>query len=218
MVLFICVNACLSLVNIPGSPISAPYDSCYSPGFGTGPGNDPVANNSDKVNAGSATEVENMADMIGEVQNPTQQTEVSEGVWSGPVDWWNSATNSIERSYKSIVALGHLITGGYLMDTLDHVTISCVIDTDVASPTYNQLIRNESGYCIDETHANYSVAQQYEFVVEGDESHCTTVGGTWNTGNAMWNTIKGAVQVIFGFLVILTLYYWISGRGHILSS
>lgn len=209
---------CLSLVSIPGSPITAPYDSCYNPGYGTGPGIDPIANNPDNVNAGTSTEVENMDDMIGEMANPTQQTETAEGIWTGPIDWWNSTTNSIEKMYKGIEMMINIVTGGYLMDTLDHVAISCIIDTDVTSPTYNQLIRNESGYCIDDTHTNYSVAQKYEFLVEGDESQCTTVGGTWEAGNAMWNTVKDGVQTIFGILIAFFIYYQITGRGHILSA
>ena len=37
-------------------------------------------------------------------------------------------------------------------------------------------------------------------------------------GNAMWDYIKMGLHTIIGVLICLTLFYWVTGRGHILSS
>ena len=37
-------------------------------------------------------------------------------------------------------------------------------------------------------------------------------------GNAMWDYIKTSLHLVIGFLIIITIFYWVTGRGHILSS
>jgi hypothetical protein len=37
-------------------------------------------------------------------------------------------------------------------------------------------------------------------------------------GNVMWDYIKTGFHLIIGFLIIITIFYWVTGRGHILSS
>lgn len=37
-------------------------------------------------------------------------------------------------------------------------------------------------------------------------------------GNLMWDYIKTSFHYIIGFLIIITIFYWVTGRGHILSS
>ena len=41
---------------------------------------------------------------------------------------------------------------------------------------------------------------------------------TKGTDHQFWTDFKMGINVIFLFLLILTVWYWISGRGHLLSS
>ena len=49
---------------------------------------------------------------------------------------------------------------------------------------------------------------------------CATASGIWagDDANVMWDYLKGGLQSVIGFLIALTIFYWITGRGHILSS
>ena len=177
MLLFICINVMLGVIHIPGSPLSVTNSSCFYPD-GLDP--DPIANNP----MGPGDSIDSMADMQQEIAFPTNSTNPGGGeTFEGDGNPF-PIFDTLSRSWKSLDMFIQMATGGYVFDTIQHITIACEQDKDPNSPTYEQLIPMDDG-----------------------------------TGsNAMWEYIKTGFQVIISFIIIITVFYWLTGRGHILSS
>lgn len=220
LVLFMCINLSLGLLYIPGSPISISQSSCFYPeeaADGTArPGADPV-NPDGIVYYMNGTAYVKTTDELGrELMYPTNSTQTAPGVWEGTGEWFGAITEPIERQYKALEVMMNMLTGGYIMDTFNHINLDCAMDNDPASPTYKQLVRMSTGYCT--TPDPTSGQPQIDLGIT--QTDCENASGVWSGDgqNAMWDYIKGGMQAVIGFLIALTIFYWITGRGHILSS
>ena len=135
--LFICVNVGLGIIHVPGSPLSPTNSSCFYP---DGMEADPVANQP----MGDGGSIDSMTDLESEIQYPTNSTDTGSGTFVGDGEPFG-IFDSLSRSLKSLEMMANLITGGYVMDTIQHLTIACEMDKDPNSPTYNQLIPMDDG-------------------------------------------------------------------------
>ena len=224
LLLFMCINICLGLVYVPGSPISISESSCYYPEYGTDsegnqidrPGTGPVSSDGILYYMNGTAYVKTTDDLGRELLYPTNSTQVSPGVWEGTGEWFGAITEPIERQYKSLETMGNMLTGGYIIDTLNHMNIDCIMDNDPTSATHGKLIRASTGYCT--TFAANSTNPIYNTGISSAD--CATASGIWagDDANVMWDYLKGGLQSVIGFLVALTIFYWVTGRGHILSS
>ena len=224
MLLFMCINICLGLVNIPGSPISISESSCYYPEYGTDesgnqvdrPGFDPISSDGILYYMNGTAYVKTTDELGRELLYPTNSTQVAPGVWEGAGEFFNPITEPIERQYKSLETMGNMLTGGYIIGLLNHVHIDCVMDNDKTSPTFGKLVRQSTGYCT--TFAANSTQPIYNNGISSAD--CISSNGIWagDDANVMWDYLKGGLQSVIGFLIALTIFYWITGRGHILSS
>ena len=65
-----------------------------------------------------------------------------------------------------------------------------------------------------------TVAQECSdaFAKNPPEANKATAPCLKDAHNPMWQDFKNGIYVIFTVLLMVTLFYWITGRGHILSS
>ena len=149
LVLFMCINLSLGLLYIPGSPISISQSSCFYPeeaADGTArPGADPV-NPDGIVYYMNGTAYVKTTDELGrELMYPTNSTQTAPGVWEGTGEWFGAITEPIERQYKALEVMLNMLTGGYIIDTINHMNIDCAMDNDPASSTYGKLVQQATG-------------------------------------------------------------------------
>lgn len=159
-ILVLCLNGSLYMVNLEGSPFATDIGngSCLNHQFTE----DDITNISPTGDGTTTTQ------LLNNMTNPE-----SGGTIFDPI------TQTLERSADSIDTMVDMVTGGYILSFADKVVISCGLDTNPESETYNQIIPIE---------------------------------------NPVWDAFKLTFRAIIVVLTTLTLFYWLSGRGHILSS
>ena len=221
LVLFICLNFAIGLVTgVEGLPtyIDPAGQNCqiYDP---TAVPVDPSLS----VPSGQGTEFSGIDEFVERIQHPTEDTETAPGVWSGVTDWWNGVTDAASAGWGAMSTMMNLVSGAYIIDIVENFNITCHLDnraylttatmTDgngdtcatlsltvpCANPTYHMMIEDNNTTCLDED----------------------TESPTYNTQipcNAVWEEVKMGINVIFSVLLVITLFYWLTGRGHILSS
>ena len=233
IMLFICLNFAIGMVTgVEGSPLyvvqqageCSPFPiygedtDPNSPTFGEqirlAPDVDPVAGR------GQFT---NMTDAIrGELVMPTNSTTTSDFGDGEPFD---ALLEPATRGWKAMETMVHIVTGGYIADIIQHTTLSCQLDNRAfLTGSINSLgqvvddMENGNGHnCSEQTTAN-----GYQ-----NNEHLTVPCQNWTYGlwydptdgqNPMWDTFKYGINTIFLLLMGVTIFYWFSGRGHILSS
>jgi len=169
-------------------------------------------------------------DVQGQVQHPDDSTETSEGVWSAPTGWWNSITDAASKGWAAMETMMNMVSGGYIVDIIENTSIDCSIDnrallstveecsalpTPVAAPCTNPYYGEMSKPRVVST-----VAQECSdaFAKNPPEANKATAPCLKDAHNPMWQDFKNGIYVIFTVLLMVTLFYWITGRGHILSS
>ena len=169
-------------------------------------------------------------DVQGQVQHPDDSTETSEGVWSAPTGWWNSIADAASKGWAAMETMMNMVSGGYIVDIIENTSIDCSIDnrallstveecsalpTPVAAPCTNPYYGQMSKPRVVST-----VAQECSdaFAKNPPEANKATAPCLKDAVNPMWDQFKAGIYVIFTVLLMVTLFYWITGRGHILSS
>lgn len=226
LVLFICVNFAVGLVTgVEGSPLHVGdmgTDECHpfplygidndpaSPTYGEMV---PIAPEVDPVIGRGITGLNDMTEVEAEMRHPTNSTD-SDPSWLGDGNPFNAISEAASRGWKGMETMMNIVTGGYIMDIIEHTTLNCQLDSkaflttqaecDLQAPPHNVAPCENATYgmWIDPLNCDDPATPN---VIERD---C----------NPMWNTFKGGVQVIFGMLLVITIFYWITGRGHMLSS
>jgi hypothetical protein len=151
-----------------------------------------------------------------EMRSPTNSTD------GNPFD---SLTQPYEQLYQGLDTAKEYILGGYITKIIDHVAINCVTDPNTSPPqsvigyidnnptstSYNQLITKyiNSGTgtwlnntCGSDDRTNGLIPASTPCYVE----------------NEVLNQFKSGINLIMGFLIVFLIFYWITGKGHLITS
>ena len=217
LVLFICVNFAVGLVTgVEGSPLHVgdvqegechPYpiydDDPASPTYG-----EYVAPAVDPVIGRGITGLTDMADVEQEMRHPTNSTDTDPS-WLGDENPFNAISEAASRGWKGMETMMNIVTGGYIMDIIEHTTLNCQLDSKA-------FLTTQAECDLQAPPDNVAPCENATYGMWVDPMDCAPEPA--GTCNAMWNTFKGGIQVIFGMLLVITIFYWITGRGHMLSS
>jgi len=156
----------------------------------------------DPVIGRGITGMNNMTDIEREMQFPTNSTD-SDPSWAGDGNPFNAISEAASRGWKGMETMMNIVTGGYIMDIIEHTTLNCQLDSRAFLTTQAECDQQAPPH-------NVAPCQNATY-------------GMWidpldGADNAMWTTFKSGIQVIFGMLLVITIFYWITGRGHMLSS
>ena len=204
ILLFICLNVFLPLMTVEGLPFYNP-DSCYYHA-NTAPDEDPAI--SPNNNLGGSQSV------MDEIRSPTNSTD------SQPFDF---ITEPVEQLYSGANTAKEYIVGGYVTSIIDHIAVQCVTDPSLASTQYPDG-RSVIGY-IDNNPQSSTYTQMIK------KYHDNGAGGwTDNTcpdtnppsgcfiKNEVIEHFKTGINLIMAFLIIFLLFYWLTGKGHLITS
>lgn len=245
MVLFICVNFAIGMVTgVEGSPLQVELDDDECSPYrimaedvndidGDGDTSEliRVAPDVDPITQSPFGGMSDMGDVTDEMQNPTNSTSTDPSFGAGEV--FNPLIDAASRGWKGMEVMANIVSGGYIMDIIQHTSFSCQLDKksfltgSIVNGVVTDNVTNGNGHnCSEQTIANGYNDEKYFGSLYANEH--TTVPcenatyGKWIDpmagGNPMFDTFKGGIQVIFGLLLFITLFYWLTGRGHMLSS
>ena len=234
ILLFICINFAIGMVTgVEGSPMyvvqqtgeCSPFPiygedtDSNSPTFGQqirlAPDVDPVVNRGQFANMTEAIQ--------GELVMPTNSTNTDPTFGDG--EPFNALLEPATRGWAAMQLMVHVVTGGYIADIIHHVTLSCQLDNRAfLTGSINSLgqvvddMENGNGHnCSEQTTANGYQNNDHITVPCQNFTY-----GLWydptDGQNPMWDTFKYGINTIFLLLMGVTVFYWYSGRGHILSS
>ena len=214
---FMCVNFGLGITTIADTPLSVPtvYERCYADySDATGMqtivtwwGDDGIDNDGDSAidenddseqrwgpppnSLGSVID-----EMVDETQPPTGQMidpQDPTGDASGSIGTiFDAITESVEGGYAILNTMKNFIAGGYITGVLEHLTLTCNFE---GSPV--QYLDEPANEVLNpDYNPNFGEPIQ----------------------NEVWGYFMGGIQVIFGFLLCLTLFNWLTGRSTDLGS
>ena len=137
---------------------------------------------------------------------------------------FNALLDAAQRGWKGMETMVNIVSGGYIMDIVEHVSFSCSLDkrafltgSIVAGQVVDDMANGNGHVCSEQTTSNGYPNDDHTTVPCENATY-----GKWTDpmagGNAMFDTFKGGLQVIFSLLLVITLFYWLTGRGHMLSS
>ena len=165
----------------------------------------------------------NMTEAVrGELVMPTNSTTTSDFGDGEPFD---ALLEPATRGWKAMETMVHIVTGGYIFDIIQHTTLSCQLDNRAfLTGSINSL-----GAVVDdmENGNGHNCSEQTTSNGYPNDDHTTVPCQNWTYGlwydptdgdNPMWDTFKYGINTIFLMLMGITIFYWFSGRGHILSS
>lgn len=233
-ILFICINVSMGLVtSVEGSPLRVemagdcdyypesvfdedPSSPTYGEQIGGAPNIDPVIGN-------EFGDVQNINDLTGEMIVPTNSTSTDTS-YQGDGNPFNALTEPAVRGWKALETMLNVVSGGYIFDIIENASLDCTLDkrallttaeecaaTPAADPApctnpyYGQLVKPK-------VVTNVQAECDAQYGVGVDTAPCFV-----NANNAMWDAFKTGIYVIFSMLMMITIFYWLTGRGHILS-
>jgi len=201
ILLFICINMFLPLANINGLPFANSSD-CYFDETQL-PSIDPAMS----VNGSNS----NTNTVLEEMRSPTHMN----GTISMP---WDPIAEPFEMLYQTLMTAKDFVLGGYITGVIDSFSSTCVTvpdsdpmhstigykDKNIYSPTYGQNIYKTN-------------------LIDGADNTCSS---TWTAGeqttcfqsNVVLEQLKIGVNVLMGFLIIFLIFYWVTGKGHLITS
>ena len=194
------MNIGLGFMEIPDTPLSMPahFGDCgaqYEASVGDG-GMVPIG---DLMNRGIVNGTSGFGDMTEEMRQPTNSTD-TQGIGdpTGGGEPFNQITEAIEASYKTMETMKNFVSGGYVMNVLANLNMEC--DTQ---PTLLTLA---------ECQANPPAGWN------GSTVPCDNPNFGQPVPNVVWDYFSTSFQVVVSFLVVVTLFYFITGRGTFLSN
>ena len=218
LTIFICINFAVGMVTgVEGSPLyvevgenecaiypiqkvdNDPSSPTYGEVIRAAPPVDPIEGR-------NILGYQNMTDATHSgLVNPTNSTDVNGGTGDGSI--FDPITEAADAAKKGLYLMVKGVTGGYIFDIMSHTTLNCQLDNRAMLTTIT--MENGSG----ETCADQSLT-----VPCLNSTYGTWIDPTEDGVNPMWDNFEGGIQVIFSLLLAITLMYWITGRGHLLSS
>ena len=214
LLLFICINVFLPLMTVEGLPFYNP-DSCFYHAD-TAPSSDPAS----LVENSSGVQY-NTTSLMQEMRSPTNSTDGT---------MFDSITEPYEQLYQGLDTAKEYILGGYITKIIDHVSIDCVTDASLTSDRYPNG-RAVIGY-VDNNPTSTSYNQLItKYVDSGSGTWLNNSCGSDDRTNGLipastpcyvenevLNMFKGGINLIMGFLIVFLIFYWITGKGHLITS
>ena len=204
LLLFICINVFLPLMTVEGLPFYNP-DSCYYHA-NKAPDEDPAT-----VMAGQTSQT-----LMQEMRSPTNSTDPN----NTPFDF---ITEPVEQLYTGLDTAKEYIVGGYVTSVIDHISIQCVTDPSLASTQYPDG-RSVIGY-IDNNPSSGTYGQMIKKYHDNGAGGWTDNSCSQNNNasgcfieNEVIEHFKTGINIIMAFLIIFLLFYWLSGKGHLITS
>tara|TARA_B100000470_G_scaffold3093_1_gene2246 strand:+ start:3150 stop:3875 length:726 start_codon:yes stop_codon:yes gene_type:complete len=234
-VLFICINIALGLVTgVEGSPLKVDMEGDCNPyPISTAPDIDPIIGN-------EFSNVNSTSSLVGEMSLPTNSTSTDAG-WLGDGNPFNTFTGTIERGLKAMETMLNVVSGGYIMDIVENTTFDCSLSGDAFLTDVGDClaVKQADGSDHSPTLSEPCVNPFYGHmikpkVVTNDQAECVDYysDNAWldvappvavnapcfvEAPNEMWLQFKYGIYIIFSMLMVITIFYWLTGRGHILS-
>ena len=201
-----------------------------------------VAPNVDPITQHPFGDEERISDLTGrdgEMAMPTKSTSTDPSFGAG--ETFNGLLDAASRGWKGMETMLNIVTGGYIMDIVEHVSFSCSLDKrafltgSIVNGQVTDDEKNGNGHvCAEQTTSNGYPNDDHTTVPCENATYgkwtdpmmkqdLEDIVGDGNTTemirwNPMFDSFKGGVQVIFGLLLVITIFYWLTGRGHMLSS
>ena len=246
-ILFICINVALGLVTgVEGSPLKVDIqgDCDFYPETVYGQDVNDIDGDGDTTEVirlsgapdidpviGESGGSEDISDLTGEMITPTNSTDTDPN-WLGDGNPFNALTDPATRGWKAMETMLNVVSGGYIFDIVENTTLHCELDNRThlntaeeclalptpavapcVNPWFGQLISpkkvtNEQ----DECNEQHGFTDPPTNSIPTDAAPCFV-----DQKNEMWIQFKTGVYVVFSMLMIITVFYWLTGRGHILS-
>lgn len=189
MVIFLCLNTAWGITAIEGQPtyLEDGWQCFY----------DPTNVNLDPTHDGTASQIDAVKD---EMTFPTNST-VTDTLF-GDGTPFNSISETLEASGKAIETMKNFASTSYLTDSLDNIMIDCQLDTVQTFQTQSECEAHNYTWC-DDTN-----------VIPSYPATNPNYQGQYNKTNVVWDYITDAMGIMFAISAIVTMYYWITGRGH----
>ena len=185
---------------------------------------------------------EDMDELTEEMRRPTNSTD-TDSSYQGDGNPFNAITDPILRGWKSMETMLNVVSGGYIFDIIENTTLDCQLDkraflTDDADCLAVKQAdgSNHSPLLTAPCENPFYGFMNKPKIVESVQSECvdwyTTSGHAWldvpapvavnapcfvDAPNDMWIQFKYGTYIIFSMLMVITIFYWMTGRGHILS-
>lgn len=188
LVLFLCINTAFGLTAIPGQPTYLEGSQNCYYDPATAPELDPFIDGGTNAN-----------DFKDEIMFPTNSTATDVNFGDGTL--FNSITESLEASYKAIETMKVFISTNIITATLDNV-VFCIPDRVQTFDSIEDCTDHNYDWCATLTYPAQN--PNYE--------------GLYSQANPVWDYFTNSISIIAIVLMALTVFYWITGRGHILSS
>lgn len=189
--LFVCINFGMGILTVAGTPLTAPpnLQDCFLD-------RTQVSLINDTTTAGSLGN--SVLQAKSEFMIPKNNTETGSPIGATGLGPDNSEQLDQIEEFNPFIIVNALITmknfatGGHIMEVVDNMTFQCDF---TGSP--NQYLDPPTNSIVNpDYNANYGQAVTPE----------------------VWNYFTDGVEIIVGILLVITLWYWISGKAHILSS
>ena len=200
LLFFMCSNLGLGIMHIPDTPLSVPesFGQCFAE-FEESPGDGKMVPIGELDSRGIDPNDPGFSDIRGELEQPTNSTSTQQpGDPTGGGEPFNQITEAIEASYKTMETMKNFVSGGYVMNVLANLNMEC--DTQ---PTLLTLA---------ECQANPPAGWN------GSTVPCDNPNFGQPVPNVVWDYFSTSFQVVVSFLVVVTLFYFITGRGTFLSN
>ena len=204
LLLFMCLNLGFGLMHVPGHPLTIPdsYSECMAQY------EDALDDGQMKPISGTDSIGSELDDIAEEMRLPTNSTSTTTPP-SGDGTPFNAITESIEASYKTMETMKNFITGGYVMNVLENLHIQCdnrpTLDTEFeCGEAYGSTPYDPITYTFS---SGASITYPCENPTFGDP-----------IVEPVWLYFRGGIEVLISFLLIVTLFYFITGRGTFLSN
>lgn len=204
LLLFICLNVFLPLMTVEGLPFYNP-DSCYYHA-GKAPSADPA------VLAGTTSDA-----LKVEMGAPTNSTDPNNAPWD-PI------TEPFEMLYSAGDTIRQYVLGGYVGTVIDHVAINCEMDPSTIVNNDPKTMRSVIGYIETNTNSPHYNQLITKYTADGSGGWIDNTCSTTNTAsdcyqqNEVLAQFKTGVDLIMAFLIIFLIFYWITGKGHLITS
>lgn len=187
-------------MHVPDTPLSVPegFGECFAD-FENTAGDGGMVPIGELQNRGIDPNDPGFTDLGAELQQPTNSTQTQQpGDPTGGGEPFNQITESIEASYKTMEMMKNFVSGGYVMNVVGNLNLQC--DTQPTLLTLAECqAANPEGW-------------------NGTTLPCTNPNFGQPISNPVWDYFSVSFQVIVSFLVVVTLFYFITGRGTFLSN
>lgn len=187
-------------MEIPDTPLSMPesFGNCGA-NFEETAGDGGMVPVEDLMNRGIVNGTSGFSDIKTEMTMPTNSTLTqAPGDPTGGGEPFNQITEAIEASYKTMETMKNFISGGYVMNVIGNINLQCDTQPTLLTLAECQATPPEGWDTVTVPCINPNFGEPID--------------------SPVWNYFRGGIEVAVSFLLITTMFYFITGRGTFLSN